>query len=48
MIDLFGSEGLFAVIARAFTLVGKTEPQVFASPGDEKEGEPATTRRSGL
>ena len=35
LIDLFGSEGLFAVIARAFTLVRHTQPQVFASPSDE-------------
>src|SRR4029077_10441046 len=45
MIDLFGREGLFAVIARASTLVGKTEPQVFASPGDENGAIESLTER---
>src|SRR6516164_3267854 len=35
LIDLFGREGFFGVITRAWTLVGHTQPQVFASPGNE-------------
>ena len=35
MIDLFGTEELLTIVARAWTLVWKTEAQVFASSGNE-------------